>query len=220
MSGTTRVAIVDDHRIFRAGLIEILQTFDDIEVVGSGGTADDAVRIARTETPDVLVLDLDMPGPDNADLAGLDAIRAITVDSPSVNIVVLTMHDDPSIVRRLIQTGISSYLIKSTGRHELHAAIKSAAGGGDSVMVNVSRTTASALAASPSPRAEAVTRRERDILRCLAASGGSNKTIAAELYISEATVKRHLATIYDKLGTHTRTQTVRQAQLLGLLDGS
>lgn len=86
-------------------------------------------------------------------------------------------------------------------------------------MVNVSRTTASALSAPPSPRAEAVTPREREILRCLAESGGSNKTIAAELHISESTVKRHLATIYDKLGTHTRTQTVRQAQLLGLLDG-
>lgn len=218
MSGPTRVAIVDDHQIFREGLIEILETFDDIEVVGSGGTAADAVRIARTEAPDVLVLDLDMPGSDNADLAGLDAIRAITVDSPAVKIVVLTMHDDPGIVRRLIQSGISSYLIKSTGRSELHAAIKNAAGGSDSVMVNVSRATASVLSAPPSPHAGAITPREREILRCLAESGGSNKAIAAELQISEATVKRHLATIYDKLGTHTRTQTVRQAQLLGLLD--
>lgn len=219
MSGTTRVAVIDDHQIFREGLIEILQTFDDIEVVGSGGSAQDAVRIARIDSPDVLVLDLDMPEPDSSELAGLDAIRAIAVDSPSVKIVVLTMHDDPGIVRRLIQTGISSYLIKSTGRNELHAAIKNAAGGSDSVMVNVSRTTASALSAPPSPRAEAVTPREREILRCLSESGGSNKAIAAELHISESTVKRHLATIYEKLGTHTRTQTVRQAQLLGLLNG-
>lgn len=218
MNAKTTVAVVDDHQIFREGLIEILQTFDDIEVVASGGSSNDAVRIARTDKPDVIVLDLDMPGPGGSSLSGLDAIRAIESDSPMVKIVVLTMHDDPTIVRRLIQTGISSYLIKSTGRSELHAAIKSAAVGADSVLVKVSRTTASALSAPPTPRAAAITTREREIISALATTGGSNREIAAKLHIAEATVKRHLASVYEKLGTHTRIQTVRQAELLGLLD--
>lgn len=218
MNPKITVAVVDDHQIFREGLIEILQTFDDIDVVASGGSSNEAVHIARHDKPDVIVLDLDMPGPGGSSLAGLDAIRAIQNDSPLVKIVVLTMHDDHTVVRRLIQTGISSYLVKSTGRSELHAAITSAVIGNDSVLVTVSRATASALSAPMTPRAAAITAREREIIQALATTGGSNREIAENLQIAESTVKRHLASVYDKLGTHTRIQTVRQAELLGLLD--
>jgi DNA-binding NarL/FixJ family response regulator len=218
MNTITRVAVIDDHQIFREGLIELLRTFDDISLVAEGASSADAIRIARTISPDVILLDLDMPGSAAPSMAGLEAVDAITVQHPEIKIVILTMHDDPGVVRRLIQSGISSYLTKSSGRKEVHAAICAAMRGGDSLLVNVSRATANSLSHASPAQPMVLTARELEVLGRLAATGGSNQHIAAELHISEATVKRHLATVYDKLGIHTRIQAVRRARLLGLLD--
>lgn len=213
---TIRVVVADDHQIFRAGVIELLQTFDDLEVVGQAGTGAEALELVVALQPDVVLLDLDMPDTLSVGLESVSTAVAIRSASPGSKIVVLTMHDDADLVRKLIHAGISSYLVKSAGREELHAAIAAAARDEHSVMVSVSRATASALSAGITDGPSILTSREHDVLQVLA-RGGTNRSIGRELHLAEATVKRHLATIYNKLDAHTRLEVVRKAQALGLL---
>lgn len=218
MTGQIHVAVVDDHQLFRAGLIELLQTFSDLKVVAQGQSGAEAVDIARSHAPDVMLLDLDMPDTGSAGLTSFATAEAVRSASPSTRIVVLTMHDEAALVRSLVRAGASGYLIKSASRDELYAAITAAVRDDNSVLVSVSRSTANALSAATAAVAGPLTARELEVLRALAADGGTNRTIADELHIAEATVKRHLATIYDKLGAHTRVQAIRKARLHGFID--
>lgn len=220
MSTKIRVAVIDDHRIFREGLIEILRTLDGVEVVASGASGADAVEIVRTAEPDVLVLDLDMPDPIVDELAGLRAVEAIRAHDPAPQILVLTMHDDPKAVLGALEAGVHGFLVKSAGRLELQAAITSAVRNPDTVLFSIPRTTARILMrpSALGTQEAALTERELEVLKRLAANGESNRVIAEDLHIAEATVKRHLFAVYEKLGVRTRTQAVREAQIRGLID--
>lgn len=213
---TISVVVADDHKMFRAGVIELLQTFDDLEIVGQAATGEEALALVRELRPDVVLLDLDMPDTVSSGVECVTTAVAVRDAYPETKIVVLTMHDDADLVRKLIHAGVNSYLVKSAGREELYAAIAAAARDENSVMVSVSRATANALSSGLTEGPSILTARESDVLQALA-RGGTNRSIGCELHLAEATIKRHLATIYNKLDAHTRLEVVRKAQTLGLL---
>lgn len=216
MSTQVRVAVADDHNLFRAGVVELLSTFPDIEIVGQAASGAEAIRLVRDTQPDVILLDLDMPdtratGEETS--ATTAAIRTVSTDT---KVVILTMHDSASIVRKLLHEGVSGYLLKSAGREELYAAITAASRDQNAVTIGVSRRTATALSTGQSEVSTVLTAREVQVVELLA-HGGSNRSIANELSLAEATVKRHLASIYNKLEAHTRMQAVSRARSMGLI---
>ena len=210
---TTRIVVVDDHRLFRAGLIELLDSVDGFAIVAEGGTGADAVALAHEHTPDVVVLDIEMPGP-----GAQASVHQILEASPNTKVVVLTMHDDAEIVRSLLDAGAAAYLLKSAGRAELVAAISAACRNDDAVLLSVSRATVLRLGRTPTMTpADLLSPREVQVVRQIA-NGDSNRDIAATLYISEATVKRHIANIYAKLGATSRVDAIRKAARRGIID--
>ena len=217
MTLSTRIVVVDDHQLFRTGLIEILQTVDGFHIVAEGATGVEAITLAHDAKPEVLILDVEMPGPGAA-----ATIRKILDASPSTRIVVLTMHDDADIVRSLLEAGASGYLLKSAGRTELIAAINTAARHDSAILLSVSRNTAMSLArgASPPPSPPNIlSPREHEVLALLAAAK-TNHDIATSLYITDGTVKRHLANIYAKLGAASRMDAVRKGIQLGVISNT
>ena len=204
-----RIVVVDDHSLFRHGVTELLRSVPGFVVEAEGASGTDAIALARQLRPNVLIMDVEMPGP------GAPAtVRQVSRDSPSTRIIVLTMHDSGELVRELISLGASAYLHKSAGRAELAAAVNAVMRGPDQVLVAVSR--ASMLS---SKRSEStlglVSARELEVLTLLA-QGMSNSEIAAKLFISDSTVKRHLTNIYAKLGAVSRVDAVRKAQAANL----
>jgi DNA-binding NarL/FixJ family response regulator len=208
---TTKIIVVDDHHLFRAGVVEMLTTVPDFEVVAEGGSGVEAITLAHERQPDVAVLDLEMPGP------GVKVmVRRVLDASPGTRIVILTMHDDPNVVRDLLDAGASGYLLKTAGRSELIAAIKSASGTEESVLLAVSRRTALSLTRPESVESELLTRRELEVVSLLT-KGRSNREIAAALFISGGTVKRHLTNIYAKLGVRSRLEAAEKVRELGIV---
>jgi DNA-binding NarL/FixJ family response regulator len=204
-----RVVLVDDHRLFRESLGALLGVHEGIEVVAEGTNGEDAVRLARQHLPDVVLLDVEMPG--QSVLTSLVEIRSA---SPATRIVVLTMHENTTLARQLLLRGASAYLIKTIGHHELVAAIRaSAEREQDMVTLSVSRGGLAGLAASGAP---VLSDRELEVLT-LVSRAHSNSSIAQELRISEGTVKRHLSNINNKLGSTSRLDAVRRATRARLL---
>jgi DNA-binding NarL/FixJ family response regulator len=204
-----RVVLVDDHRLFRESLGALLAVHEGIEVVAEGANGEDAVRLAREHRPDVVLLDVEMPG--QSVLTSLVEIRSA---SPSTRIVVLTMHENTTLARQLLLRGASAYLIKTIGHHELVSAIRaSTEGAPDMVTLSVSRDGLAGLAA---PGASVLSARELEVLT-LVSRARSNQAIASELQISEGTVKRHLSNINHKLGSTSRLDAVRRATRARLL---
>jgi DNA-binding NarL/FixJ family response regulator len=205
-----RVVLVDDHRLFRESLGALLGVHEGIEVVAEGADGEEAVRLARQHRPDVLLLDVEMPG--QSVLTSLVEIRSA---SPDTRIVVLTMHENTTLARQLLLRGASAYLIKTIGHHELVAAIRATTERGhDMVTLSVSRGGLAGLAASGAP---VLSDRELEVLT-LVSRARSNAAIARELQISEGTVKRHLSNINAKLGSTSRLDAVRRATRARLLD--
>jgi DNA-binding NarL/FixJ family response regulator len=206
---TLRVVLVDDHRLFRESLGALLAVHEGIEVVAEGANGEDAVRLAREHRPDVVLLDVEMPG--QSVLTSLVEIRSA---SPTTRIVVLTMHENTTLARQLLLRGASAYLIKTIGHHELVSAIRaSTEGASDMVTLSVSRGGPAGLAASG---ASVLSARELEVLT-LVSRARSNQAIASELQISEGTVKRHLSNINNKLGSTSRLDAVRRATRARLL---
>jgi DNA-binding NarL/FixJ family response regulator len=206
---TLRVVLVDDHRLFRESLGALLAVHEGIEVVAEGANGEDAVRLAREHRPDVVLLDVEMPG--QSVLTSLVEIRSA---SPTTRIVVLTMHENTTLARQLLLRGASAYLIKTIGHHELVSAIRaSTEGASDMVTLSVSRGGLAGLAASG---ASVLSARELEVLT-LVSRARSNQAIASELQISEGTVKRHLSNINNKLGSTSRLDAVRRATRARLL---
>lgn len=217
MNPLIRVVVADPHRMFRAGIVGLLQALDGVEVVAQAGTSKDAIEAAAVMNPDVLILDLDMP---DAERVGTDAsstASAAMIASPQTKVVVLTTHESGDVVQDLLRAGVNGYLLKSSGPQELYAAIASAARDENAVLISVSKSTAAALTDRTHELEPALlTRREVEVLQLLT-KGGTNRLIARELQLAEATIKRHLATIYAKLEVHSRLQLVAKAQQMGLL---
>jgi len=200
--GSIRVVLADDHKMFREGVREMLATDEGIEVVGEAENGEEAVALAKRLHPDVMLLDVEMPvmGAQGA----MD--RLFGELSPPPRVVVVTMHDDPRLVRDLLARGASAYLTKSASLQELLSAVRSAAAGTGGDALVVPHEVLDRLG----DEADILSDRELEVL-LQAARGMSNRQIAGSLHLSEATVKRHLANIYPKLGVVSRTEAVRVA---------
>ncbi len=209
-----RVVVADDHQMFRAGVIELLASAPNVIVVAQCANGDEVVELAGEHRPDIVVLDVEMPGP-----GAVATIRLITEASPHTKTVVLTMHDAPDIVREVFAAGARAYLLKSVGRPELLAAISTASQSDDAVLMIVSLTTLKSLNGSTGAAPKSLlSPRELEVLLLLT-EGKNNRDIAAELFISDGTVKRHLANIYAKLDANSRLDAVRRAERLGIIGG-
>jgi DNA-binding NarL/FixJ family response regulator len=205
------IALVDDHTLFRQGLRELLCTDPELAVVGEGRTGDDAVALVRRYRPDVLLLDVKMPGLDAKSVIG-----ELRRSQPRTAIIVLTMHDAPTIVRELLDCGAAAYLVKTIAREELIAAVRSVARSAENVLLSVPRTTMESLdrTAEQPPLLSA---RELEVI-ALVARAMSNAQVATRLFISEGTVKRHLTNIYAKLGAVSRVDAIQKAVRSGLIE--
>jgi DNA-binding NarL/FixJ family response regulator len=199
-----RVLLADDHTMFRQGIKEMLSTDEEIEVVGEAGNGREAVALAEKLGPDVVLLDVEMPV-----LGAKQAMERMLENSPPPRVVIVTMFDDPRLVRELIGLGAVAYLVKSATMEELHTAVHTAANsptGPDKDVVIV----APPKAFSVSAEADGLSERELEVL-LMVARGMSNHQIAIALHLSEATIKRHLANIYPKIGVSSRGEAVRKA---------
>lgn len=208
-----RVVIVDDHALVRSGLRLLLEAEEDVTVEDEGGNAEEAVRLARLHKPDVVLLDVVMPGQ-----SGLDAVPAILEAAPKASVLVLSMQDDPSYVRQAFAAGASGYLLKEAADNELVAALRDVAGGGRYVHPTLgARLAATEAEAEARAAADPLSEREREVLRLLAL-GHTNQEIAKMLYISVRTAETHRAHIMQKLRLTTRAELVRHALQQGLLE--
>jgi DNA-binding NarL/FixJ family response regulator len=206
MNRELRVVVIDDHHLFRAGLIELLRTLPGITVAAEGSTGGQAITLASDLQPDVVLLDVQMPGPPPA-----ATVRRIRDRSPATRVIIVTMHQSPSLIRELIASGASGYLMKNADRAELIAAIQLAAHPDDMVLVSLSRTAFTALSQPSVTRTNLLSAREVQVLRLLA-EAKSNHEIAAALCISDGTVKRHLTNLYAKLQATSRMDAVRKGR--------
>jgi two-component system, NarL family, response regulator NreC len=207
-----RVLIVDDHAVVRTGLRLLLDAEEDIEVVGEAGTARDAVFEARTVRPDVVLMDVVMPGG-----SGIDVTPQLLHEEPTAKVLVLSMQDDPSYVRQAFAAGAAGYVLKEAADAEVVAAVREVASGGRYVNPALG---AKLVAAEADERARAdadpLSDREREVLRLLAL-GHTNQEIAKMLYISVRTAETHRAHIMQKLHLSSRADLVRYALANGLL---
>jgi DNA-binding NarL/FixJ family response regulator len=215
----TRVLVVDDQTVVRDGLVLLLGLLPGLEVVGSAGDGEEALRLVGENHPDVVLMDLRMPRVD-----GVEATRRIKAEHPSVQIVVLTTYSDDESVFAALQAGARGYLTKDAGADEIARAIDAVLGGDAQLDPSVQRRLVDALATGPQPsrrrRADlpdGLTQREAEVLT-LIAGGNSNAEIARELFISEATVKTHINNLFAKAGLRDRAQAVTYAYRKGLAD--
>lgn len=207
-----RVLVVDDHAVVRSGLRLLLDAEDDIEAVGEAGNMQDAVLRARSLKPDVVLMDVVMPG-----ASGIEATPAVLKEAPEAKVLVLSMQDDPSYVREAFAAGASGYVLKEAADEEVVGAVREVAGGGRYVHPTLGARLVAA-EAEERARAEAdpLTEREREVLRLLAL-GHTNQEIAKTLFLSVRTVETHRAHIMQKLRLSTRAELVRYAMEQGLL---
>jgi two-component system, NarL family, response regulator NreC len=208
-----RVLIVDDHAVVRSGLRLVLDAEDGIEVVGEAGDGRYAVFETRSKKPDVILMDVVMPGK-----SGIETIPDVLRDAPSAKVVVLSMQDDPHYVREAFAAGASGYILKEAADTDVVAAVREVAAGGRYVHpVLGARMVAAEAEERKRAEADPLSDRERDVLRLLAL-GHTNQEIAGMLYISVRTAETHRAHIMQKLRLTTRAELVRYALAQGLLE--
>jgi two-component system nitrate/nitrite response regulator NarL len=210
MTEKIRVLLVDDHVLFRSGVRTLLERSDDFEVVDETGDGLEGIKRARSLKPDVVLLDLNMPG-----VGGLEAVKAIVEEAPEVRVLMLTVSEDAADLMDALRSGASGYLLKNIEMEELVSAIRRAAGGDSVVSPQMTAKLIQGVRDQPRASDKAVERdrfspRERDILVCLA-RGDSNKEIARELNLAESTVKIHVQNIFKKLGVTSRVQVALYA---------
>jgi DNA-binding NarL/FixJ family response regulator len=203
-----RIVIADDHRVVRTGLEQLIGTFDDVEVVGSGVNGEEAVEMCAAAQPEVALIDLEMPV-----LNGIEATRRILDASPATSVIVFTSFSDRERILRALDAGAIGYLLKDSEPDELHRAIRAAMRGEAPLAPKAAAALLAARsAASPS---HDLTEREREVLR-LVTTGLANKQIARRLGISEKTVKGHLTHVFQAIGVTDRTQAALWAERNGL----
>jgi DNA-binding NarL/FixJ family response regulator len=206
-----RVVIADDHAVVRTGLAQLVETFDDVELVGAAANGEEAVALSGEREPDVVLMDLEMPV-----LDGIEATRRIRETHPDVAVVVLTSFSDRDRILAALDAGAAGYLLKDAEPAELAKAIEAAARGDAPLDPKAARALLSARRA-PS-EADALSDREREVL-AMVAEGLPNKLIAARLAISEKTVKAHLTSVFRTIGVTDRTQAALWAERNGLTRG-
>lgn len=209
-----RVVVADDHPIVRAGIVGLLGTAAGIEVVGEASNGAEAVELARAEHPDLVLMDLRMPGVD-----GASATADIVASVPGTRVLVLTTYETDEHILSAIEAGAGGYLLKAAPQEEILAGIRAVAGGETVLAPSIAAKLVARVradAAEPAEAAPSLSPRELEVLR-LVAAGRSNPEIARELFIGEATVKTHLLHVFEKLGVSDRTRAVTRAMELGLL---
>jgi DNA-binding NarL/FixJ family response regulator len=202
-----RIMLAEDHNLVRAGLEQLLGRADDFAVVGVAADGEEAVRLAAECRPDVVLMDLVMPGVD-----GIEATRRIRAAEDPPVVVVLTSFSDRDHIFRALKAGAAGYLLKEAEPEQLFRGIREAAAGLLPLAPQVARAMASS---DPEPVARDLTERETEVLR-LVRAGLSNKRIARRLSISEKTVKTHLTRIFERIGVTDRTQAALWAERMGL----
>ena len=207
MTGRVRVLIVDDDDLMRAGLRAVLSSDATVQVVGEAGDGAEAPGAARRLRPDVVLMDIRMPGVD-----GIAATRDVLAAAPETRVVILTTFEEDDYIFGALGAGASGFLLKRTRPEDLIAAVHTIAAGDSLLAPSVTRRVIERMATAPAPvpagrRLQSLTPRERDVLE-LVARGLSNGEIAAELVIEESTVKTHVKRILGKLGARDRVQAV------------
>ena len=207
-----RLVIADDHPVVRGGLAQLVSGFDDVELVGQAADGAEAVALCAERSPDVVLMDLEMPV-----LDGIEATRRIRAESPGVAVVVLTSFSDRERILRALDAGAAGYLLKDADPAELARAVRAAARGDAPLDPKAARALLSARTeGSPG---DALSEREREVL-LMVAEGLPNKLIARRLEISEKTVKAHLTSVFRRIGVTDRTQAALWAERNGLGTGS
>ena len=206
-----RILITDDHAVVRQGLRMFLSLDPDIEVVGEAQDGQEALAMARELKPDVVLMDLLMPLMD-----GIEATKAIRSELPGVEVIALTSVLEDASVSEAVKAGAIGYLLKDTDAEELHRAIRGAAEGRVQLAPEAAARLMREVRAPEKKSPQALTEREREVLRLLA-RGKANKQIAANLFVSEKTVKAHVSSILMKLGVTSRTQAALHALRTGLV---
>jgi DNA-binding NarL/FixJ family response regulator len=209
-----RVMLADDHPVYRDGLAALLGSVPGIEVVATAGTGEEAVTQAAELQPDVVVMDVQMPGID-----GIEATRRVTADSPHIGVVVLTMAEEDSTLFAAMRAGARGYLLKGANQAEIVRAITAVAQGEAIFGPAIATRVAEFFAGAPAARSDEVfpqlTSREREILS-LVAAGRSNAQIASSLYLSPKTVRNNVSNIFAKLHVADRAAAIIQAREAGL----
>ena len=205
MSEPIRILVVDDHTVVRQGLVALLNTVPDLTVIAEAADGQEAIDVHRHHRPDVTLMDLRLPK-----LSGADAITLIRQECPTARVIVLTTFDGDEDIFRALQAGAKGYLLKGTDADELTSAIRSVYAGKSRIPAYVAEKLAERMGGP------ALTTRELEVLQRIVA-GRSNKEIAGDLHISEATVKTHINSLLSKLGVTDRTQAATTALQRGIV---
>ena len=217
-SRPVRVLLADDHRLFREGVASLLDRVDDVVLVGAASTGEEAVALARELTPDIVLMDLDMPG-----VGGIAATRLLLEQAPGTGVIALTMLEDDASLFAALDAGARGYVLKDAERGELLQAIRAVARGGAALGPKVTRRVLDHLDPRRTAPATAgpfagLTPRETEILDLIAV-GKRNADIARALFISDKTVGNHISSIFAKLGVTDRVEAVIRAREAGLGQG-
>ena len=210
---SVRLLLADDHPVVRAGLAGMLAAEPDLEIVGEAADGAEACALARELRPDVVLMDLRMPG-----LDGVSATAVISAELPETRVLVLTTYDTDADIVRAVEAGATGYLLKDTPRLQLADAVRAAARG-ETVLAPTAAATLLTRMRTPAAPQAVLTARETQVL-ALVGEGRTNADIGRELFISEATVKTHLIRVFTKLGVDDRTAAVTVAMRRGLLPTS
>ena len=210
---TIRLMLADDHRMLREGLSRSMRE-QGFDIVGEAGDGAEAVALALSVRPDVILMDVTMP-----EIDGVEACRQVRAQLPDTKVVMLTMHADQGVLTSAIRAGATGYLVKDCSTEEIASAVRMAAGGETALSPQLAASMLNEVRRWDQPHKEeerVVTKREEEVLQ-LIADGCSTPEVAEKLYISQKTVKNHLASIYQKLDARDRTQAVLQAVRMGIV---
>lgn len=211
---TIRLLLADDHRMLREGLRRSMID-EGFDVVGEADNGEEAVRLVAELEPDVVLMDVSMP-----EMDGVEATRVIRSTDSTTRVIMLTMHADSEVLADAIRAGASGYLVKDCSTDEVAAAVRMAANGDTALSPQLAATMLDEVrrleVPSPAEEDRIITKREEEVLQHIA-DGCSTPEVAERLYISQKTVKNHLASIYQKLDARDRTQAVLQAVRMGIV---
>lgn len=207
----TRIVLVEDHTLFRQSLVKTLASEPDLDVVGDAGRADEALGVVTVQQPDLVLLDIGLPGADGVELA-----TALHRVCPDTKVVFLTMHDDELSIRRAMAAGADGFVPKTASSDELLAAVRVVAAGGTFLSPSVARRVANLIAGSSQRYSVRLTDRDLEMLELLA-EGLRPAEVAQRMFLSVKTVKNYCSRVYAQLGARTATQAIAEAYRLGLL---
>jgi two-component system, NarL family, response regulator LiaR len=205
-----RVLIVDDHVLVRSGIEVVLEMYDDIELVGQAGDGAQAVRLCKDLRPDVVLMDLVMPG-----MTGIEATREVLASCPGTKVVALTSFTEEDLIGETLRAGAIGYLMKNVSADQLADAVRAAHAGRSTLAPEAADALVRSVSA-PQPAADSLTARENEVLK-LMADGLTNADIGERLVIGVATVKTHVSSIISKLGVSSRTEATATAIRRGLV---